>query len=354
MSAPFLDYCARRWSSPVDVLHDYFQDAQQAAAEVGAKLDALPLLDGERHYLPGLQGGDSQKHYYRAHIEQDKDGTAWPCVTFGSFKAGEPKRYWKPRDLAWSDFQGAGQSSGSSSEQCSRYAEKVAQAVAEAAARKATTEESRRQGREAAAAAAAQAWGAAAASKPHPYLSAKGVENYGLKVATADLMARLWSAEDGEWKDSVTVVRRGELLLPMQDAEGRLWNLQRIDAKGRKRFIMGGRVKGTLAADAIGWRGAFAVLALLALLIAALMQLYMPTLRKPQRLRLGEQARILRNPFFVANVALSVLVFTAMFTAYTYLADMFERTAGSSLKTNIALVMNNARLAADIAAALKA
>lgn len=35
------------------------------------------------------------------------------------------------------------------------------------------------------------------------------------------------------------------------------------------------------------------------------------------------------------------------------LADMFERTAGSSLKTNIALVMNNARLAADIATALK-
>lgn len=36
------------------------------------------------------------------------------------------------------------------------------------------------------------------------------------------------------------------------------------------------------------------------------------------------------------------------------LADMFERTAGSSLKTNIALVMNNARLAAGIAKALKA
>lgn len=35
------------------------------------------------------------------------------------------------------------------------------------------------------------------------------------------------------------------------------------------------------------------------------------------------------------------------------LADMFERTAGSSLKTNVALVMNNARLAADIAKAMK-
>ena len=36
------------------------------------------------------------------------------------------------------------------------------------------------------------------------------------------------------------------------------------------------------------------------------------------------------------------------------LADMFERTAGSSLKTNVALVMNNARLVADIAKAMKA
>lgn len=245
MTAPFLDYCARRWNGPDEVLHEYFQDAQMAAAEVGAKLEALPLLDGERHYLAGLAGGDSQKHYYRGNIEQDKDGTAWPCVTFGSFKAGEPKRYWKPRDLAWNDFQGSDkQAPSSSDEQRARYAKQVAQAKAEAEARKAANDDSRRRGREAAAEAAARAWGGAAANRPHPYLTAKRVDNYGLKVATADLVATLWSAEDSEWK-SITVVRRGELLLPMHDAEGRLWNLQRIDAKGRKRFIMGGRVKGT-------------------------------------------------------------------------------------------------------------
>jgi predicted MFS family arabinose efflux permease len=85
---------------------------------------------------------------------------------------------------------------------------------------------------------------------------------------------------------------------------------------------------GTVAADAIGWRGAFGVLAALSLFIAMMMRQYMPTLRTPQRLRLGEQARILRDPFFVANVALSVLVFTAMFTAYTYLAVTLEHVAG--------------------------
>ena len=85
---------------------------------------------------------------------------------------------------------------------------------------------------------------------------------------------------------------------------------------------------GTLAANGIGWRGAFGLLAVLSLLVALLMQQYMPTLRAPQRIRLAEQARILHDRFFLANVALSVLVFTAMFTAYTYLAVMLERVAG--------------------------
>jgi predicted MFS family arabinose efflux permease len=85
---------------------------------------------------------------------------------------------------------------------------------------------------------------------------------------------------------------------------------------------------GTLAADAVGWRGAFSALAALSLLIAVMMHRCMPTLRTSQRLRLAEQARILRDRFFVANVALSVLVFTAMFTAYTYLAGTLEHLAG--------------------------
>ena len=85
---------------------------------------------------------------------------------------------------------------------------------------------------------------------------------------------------------------------------------------------------GTLAAEAIGWRGAFWLLAAMSLLIAVMLQWAMPAVRSQQRLRLREQLRILRDPVFVANVALSVLVFTAMFTAYTYLADTLENAAG--------------------------
>lgn len=84
---------------------------------------------------------------------------------------------------------------------------------------------------------------------------------------------------------------------------------------------------GTLAAEAIGWRGAFWLLAAMSLLIAVMLQVGMPTVRSQQRLRISEQLRILRDPVFVANVALSVLVFTAMFTAYTYLADTLENAA---------------------------
>ncbi len=85
---------------------------------------------------------------------------------------------------------------------------------------------------------------------------------------------------------------------------------------------------GTLASDVIGWRGTFWILAGLSLVMALALMVFMPTVARPQRLRLAEQTRILKNPYFIGNVALSVVVFTAMFTAYTYLADTLERIVG--------------------------
>lgn len=85
---------------------------------------------------------------------------------------------------------------------------------------------------------------------------------------------------------------------------------------------------GTLASDAIGWRGAFGLLAALSLLIAVLLAACMPTVRAREPVRMADQLQILKSPFFLANVALSVLVFTAMFTGYTYLAEMLEQSAG--------------------------
>jgi predicted MFS family arabinose efflux permease len=85
---------------------------------------------------------------------------------------------------------------------------------------------------------------------------------------------------------------------------------------------------GTLASDAIGWRGAFALLAALSLVTAILIYFSMPHVRASHPVAMREQARILKSPRFLANVALSVLVFTAMFTGYTYLAEMLEKSAG--------------------------
>jgi predicted MFS family arabinose efflux permease len=85
---------------------------------------------------------------------------------------------------------------------------------------------------------------------------------------------------------------------------------------------------GTLAANGIGWRGAFALLAGLSLLMALAALICMPTVARSERIDFLKQARIFKEPLFLANVALSILIFSAMFVAYTYLADMLERLAG--------------------------
>lgn len=84
---------------------------------------------------------------------------------------------------------------------------------------------------------------------------------------------------------------------------------------------------GTLFADAVGWRGAFWALALLSMLMALLLWISMPSLAPTAKVGLAKQAKILGDPRFIANLVLSILLFTAMFAAYTYLADTLERIA---------------------------
>ncbi|WP_024644494.1 MFS transporter [Pseudomonas syringae] len=86
---------------------------------------------------------------------------------------------------------------------------------------------------------------------------------------------------------------------------------------------------GTLISDAFGWRSAFAALAVLALAKALLLATYLPkTAAKKNPVSILKQFGILRSPMMQGHVLLSVLVFSGMFTAYTYLADMLERLAG--------------------------
>ncbi|MGO1071822.1 MFS transporter [Lysobacter sp. CA199] len=86
---------------------------------------------------------------------------------------------------------------------------------------------------------------------------------------------------------------------------------------------------GTLIADAFGWRAAFVALAIASVLKATLLFVFLPDSRTAQpQSKLSEQFRVLRDPRVGGHVLLSVILFTGMFTAYTYLADMFERLAG--------------------------
>ncbi len=84
---------------------------------------------------------------------------------------------------------------------------------------------------------------------------------------------------------------------------------------------------GTLAADAIGWRGTFWILAAVSTFLAILIQAYMPTLPVAPHHHREKQTAILKDKGFLAHVGLSILTFIAMFTAYTYLADILERLA---------------------------
>ncbi|SEL88419.1 Predicted arabinose efflux permease, MFS family [Roseateles sp. YR242] len=85
---------------------------------------------------------------------------------------------------------------------------------------------------------------------------------------------------------------------------------------------------GTLSAGFIGWRGAFWTLASVCLGVAVLLQCFMPRSEPAARVHLLQQAKIFRDRRFVANVVLSVVVFTGMFTGYTYLAETLEKVAG--------------------------
>ena len=86
---------------------------------------------------------------------------------------------------------------------------------------------------------------------------------------------------------------------------------------------------GTLISDRFGWRTAFAVVAVLALAKAALLFVFLPTIRgNRERVPVWRQMGILREARMLGHVLLSLLVFAGLFTAYTYLADILERLGG--------------------------
>lgn len=81
----------------------------------------------------------------------------------------------------------------------------------------------------------ADLWAAGVQPTGHPYLVAKRVSSYGLRVGSWEK----FDAESGE-----TELLSNVLYVPMRDTAGALWSLQGITEQGRKLFLPGGRVKG--------------------------------------------------------------------------------------------------------------
>lgn len=222
MNGPFFDWCASEFAGPDEVAARYLDDAKEAAAQVGALLDAVPVLDGRRHYLRELSGAKSTKHYYKGSLSPaHRDGTIWPMVTFKTFKGGGHSVGWCPRDLAWQDFErNRGLRPALTAEQRSAAMERTAKLLAEAEASRQAAEEEERGLVLGAKEKAKHLWSVArpGVSADHPYLAKKGIRPVGAKQLKERVVVPLF-------------------------ADGELWNLQFIGADG-KTFLTNGRVGG--------------------------------------------------------------------------------------------------------------
>lgn len=228
--ALFADWQAVAFQNPDEVAAFYLDDAKLVAAEIGAILDTVPVLDCRAHYLKGLNG-DKGRHYYRGSVRVDKDGTAWPSITFGTYKGGGQTAYWCPRDLAWRDFERErGDFQGIDDSQRQQRTEQLAAIVAKAATDKALADAEADRLAEEAKAKAQATWASAYAlngsSVRPPYANRKGITPYGAKGLQSKIIVPVYIS-------------------------GVLSNLQTIENNGDKFFIPDGRVKGgfTLIGD---------------------------------------------------------------------------------------------------------
>ncbi|MBE0505879.1 MAG: hypothetical protein IBX50_04055 [Marinospirillum sp.] len=259
MSRPskFAHWVAQQsWRDPGAMIERFRVEMSFAAESVGAQAPEQIEFDGKRHYLLSATGQNDQKQYYVASLEKHTDGTLWPEVTFGSFRASVNNQYWLPRNTAWQEFEVARRSGSLSedSDNLRRYKDAIAEQVKRA-------EELKRQ-RDALAAEAAEAARSAVlnalsnACRPfmpgesHPYLDAKGLTpDNSMRIATADIHGRLYSYRYAEWRDRALIVRAGDLVIPMCEAvpDGKIWSIQRIGQDGTKLFPAGSRKKGLYA-----------------------------------------------------------------------------------------------------------
>lgn len=169
-----------------------------AMASHGLASSSMAIIaDGKLHRfdVPG-DGKGSKNGFYVLHLDER------PAGMFGSWKSGI-KETWKSDGPALTDFE----------------REKLLREIRRAEQRRAREEERRHAET---AVIAQDLWdGYEEAPADHPYLQRKSIKTHGARV-------------DGD----------GRLVVPLRDADGKIWSLETIDRDGKKLFLPGGRKKG--------------------------------------------------------------------------------------------------------------
>jgi antirestriction protein ArdC/phage/plasmid primase-like uncharacterized protein len=189
----------------------------QALRAAGLVIDGWPVMDGELRRV--AVEGDAKGERSGAYVGFT-DGH--PAGFIQNFKTG--------LDTTWKASQRIPALS----------AKDRAQLDAEAAEKRALRAKEREALAEQTAELVKAHWQAGEPAKVHPYLSAKGVQAYGLRINTRGSLALQGGKTDEapqRWSGN------GELLVPVLDQDGRFWAAQSIDDSGRKSFPRGSRLQ---------------------------------------------------------------------------------------------------------------
>jgi phage/plasmid primase-like uncharacterized protein len=175
--------------------------AEQFAAAIrasGLQLEGPPLMDGQLHRIPAEgDKGRERSGAYTGYLD------GHPAGFIQNHRTGV-KQTWKAIGQA-----------------AALGAEDRALLAAETAQKRHDRAREREQQAERVAQQVDAIWTAATPTQAHPYLAEKGVQAHGTR-------------QDAD----------GRLIVPLQDAGGRIWSLQRIGNDGFKQFQEGGRVEG--------------------------------------------------------------------------------------------------------------
>jgi len=172
------------------------QEFAAVLREKGLVIDGLPEMDGEWHRVATLDDKPGkQSASYMASLEGGV-----PNGAIHNFRTGER--------VNWAS------TGGQTRELTPEEREQIAQQRVSRAEQKTAEWEERSKGIQ-------KEWrGLPWAQDSHEYLQRKGVENHGLKLD-----------------------RHGNLVMPLQDIDDKLWSVQRISADGDKLFTKGGRTQ---------------------------------------------------------------------------------------------------------------